>query len=227
MKYNKTFIAKSDTDSKSRTVTSLISTQVVDRDGDVVIAQGMDARDFIKSPTVFYNHNYDLPIGTGVLSKGDDYIKAVTTFPKRPDDHEGEWFPSTILSLFVAKVIRGFSIGFDPIQGGVRRATKADVEKFGEGVTQVINKWKLFEYSVAPLPANQDALSLAVSKSIITKSRAGELFPGVEIIAPKRKTIIFMQQPIKQKPKLKPKAPDVGRIVALAIKKQRGGLYDD
>ena len=225
-KQRKAFIAKSEADEQARTVTSLISTQVVDRDGDVMIAQGMDASDFNKSPTVFYAHDYTLPIGTGVITKGDDRIKAVTKFPERPENHVGEWFPDTILSLFAAKVIRGFSIGFEALEGGMRRASKADIEKYGDGVLQVFNKWKLFEYSVAPLPANQEALSFAVNKSILTKSRASELFPGVEIIAPKRKTIVFIDQPKRKIAKARPRK-NVGELVALAIKKKRGAIYDE
>lgn len=224
---NKTFIAKSEASAEKRTVTSLISTQVVDRDGDVMIAQGMDASDFAKSGTVFYNHNYELPVGSGAVSKGDDRITAVTKFPERPESHQGEWFPDTVLSLFAAKVIKGFSIGFDPIEGGVRRATKADVDKFGDGVKQVFSKWKLFEYSVAPLPANQEALALAVNKSIITKDRAGELFPGVAIEAPKRRTVVFIDKQIT-KPRHRP-APrrSVEDHAVMAVKKLTGGMYEE
>jgi phage head maturation protease len=224
-KITKTFIAKSETNTEARTVTSLISTQAIDRDGDVIMADGMDATDFIKSPTVFWNHDYAMPIGTGTLSKGDGFIQGITKFPERPESHEGEWFPDTVLSLFVAGVIKGFSIGFNPLDNGVRRANKADVQKFGEGVLQVFSKWKLFEYSVAPLPANQDALAIAVNKSMLTKAQAGTMFPGTEIVVPQRKTVIFFEEPAR-KPKRSKPTKSVSQMVAIAIKKRQGVMYE-
>src|SRR5690606_12721308 len=91
----------------------------------------------------------------------------------RPADHVGPWLPDTLLSLFQQGVLRGFSVGFLPVES--RRATRHDHERFGQNVERVHSKWKLLEYSVAPLPANPDALATAVSKGIITPEAAQQI----------------------------------------------------
>jgi hypothetical protein len=191
----------------------------------------MDASDFLKNPVVFFNHNYDQPIGKAEqIRKGDGQVTAVTRFPERPESHVGEWFPDTVLSMFVAGVLRGFSVGFDPMAGSPRKATKADTDKYGEGVRQVFSKWKLFEYSVAPLPCNQDALALSVNKGILSPDRAADLF-GVEIDPTpeptpepvKRRTVVLIERPRVTLPKRQ--APSVAEQAAVAIKKLRGEMY--
>lgn len=167
----KRFSANLDVNEGERAVTAMITTDSVDRDGDVMSPKGADLKDFAKSPTVFFNHNYNLPIGKTVALKRTDHgIEAKTVFAKRPETHEGEWLPDTIFSLFQQGVIKGFSIGFQPVKG--HPATDEDKIKFGNGVQYVFDGWKLLEYSVAPLPANQDALATAVSKGIISESEA-------------------------------------------------------
>jgi phage head maturation protease len=73
-----------------------------------------------------------------------------------------EWPADTILSLFQQKVLNAFSVGFTVTDA--REATKRDRARFGDGVRQVITDWKLVEFSVVPVPSNQDALAMAVSK---------------------------------------------------------------
>ena len=65
-KQRKAFIAKSEADEHARTVTSLISTQVVDRDGDVMIAQGMDASRE-NTQAVFENTDATIAVGGSPL----------------------------------------------------------------------------------------------------------------------------------------------------------------
>ena len=167
----KRFSANLDVNEGERAVTAWITTDSIDRDGDVMLPKGADLKDFAKSPTVFFNHNYDLPIGKTVALKRTDHgIQAKTVFAKRPESHEGEWLPDTVFSLFQQGVIKGFSIGFQPMKG--HPASDEDKIKFGDGVQYVFDGWKLLEYSVAPLPANQDALAEAVSKGVISKSAA-------------------------------------------------------
>jgi hypothetical protein len=55
-----------------------------------------------------------------------------------------------------------------PENNGARAATKADRAKFGGRIKRVFNRWKLLEVSIAPLPANQDALIEAVEKGLVT-----------------------------------------------------------
>jgi hypothetical protein len=170
-----------------RAVSAVISTTAVDRDREVLIPQGCNAKDFEKNPVIFLNHNYadfwgsdstteKLPIGKCVaLKRGDDAISFKMVFAERPANHpEGaEWTPDTLLALYQQGVMSAFSVGFIPVEG--RAATDKDVATFGADCRYVHSKWKLLEVSCVPLPANQEAVSLAVSKGILTQERADKL----------------------------------------------------
>jgi len=202
-----------------RTVTARISTISVDRDGEVLIPQGCDANEFTKSPTVFYNHNYALPVGRCEgIRRSCDNIEAKTRFAERPAEHKGEWLPDTVFSLLQQGVISGFSVGFTPIEG--RHPSKKDRESFGSRVRYVYNKWKLLEYSVAPLPANQDALVLAVSKGIVSLHAAQTLFPDMALPEKKVRRTVFVVTPPPPQPRL-----DVAESVRRRVLRSVGALY--
>lgn len=160
-----------------RIVRFVISTMDVDREGDVMIPQGCNTADFDKSPTVFWNHDYDRPIAKSVkFTREADRLLSDTEFPRRPEGHVGEWFPDTVLALIREGVINGVSIGFTPSASGMRKATPTDVKQFGDGCKRVFTMWNLLEYSVAPLPANQNALQLAYTKGAISAAACKSLF---------------------------------------------------
>ena len=85
-----------------RSDVSWISTESVDRVGDVVVARGMDDTQFRLNPLVTLGHDYDLPaVGRSAwrrrVSDGPLVgIKAKTVYPPRPDAWpDGEpWFTS-------------------------------------------------------------------------------------------------------------------------------------
>lgn len=174
----KAFSADVTVNEGERSVTARITTAAVDRDNEVLIPAGCNAKDFQANPVVFLNHSYwTLPVGkcTGI-QRDETGITAKTTFAERPKNHpEGqEWVPDTLFSLFQQGVLKGFSVGFIPIEA--RPATDKDVLDFGAGVRRVFSKWKLLEYSVAPLPCNQEAVAMAVSKGFIGADLAEKLF---------------------------------------------------
>lgn len=190
----KTFTADLSVADGDRCVTASISTIQVDRDGEVLIPQGCDATEFQRSPTVFYNHDYGLPIGRcESIRRTDNHVEAKTRFAKRPDGHEGEWLADTVFALIQQGVVNGFSVGFIPVEG--RHPSKSDRTKMGPKVRYVYSKWKLLEYSVAPLPCNQDALVMAVSKGVVSPHTAKQLFPQFDLEPPRTKRRIHMIVP--------------------------------
>lgn len=174
MKQTKAFSADVTVRDGEREVSAYISTAAVDRDGEVLVPQGMNSKDFEKNPVVFLGHTYyTLPVGQVVSLKRDDKgIMAKVKFATRPESHpyDQEWMPDTLLALFQQKVLRGFSVGFLPKES--RPATDRDVEVYGAGCRRVISKWTLLELSVAPLPCNQEAVALAVSKGMCSAAAA-------------------------------------------------------
>lgn len=145
--------------------TATISTDSIDRDGEVMVPQGMNSTDFERNPVVFWNHDYSMPVAKGLsLTRNDRSVVAVSEFASRPADFVGPFFPDFARALVEQGVVKGVSVGFMPMADGMRKATPADRDRYGDGVERVYSKWKLLEFSLAPLPANQDALISAVGK---------------------------------------------------------------
>ena len=174
-------------------IDATISTETIDRDGEVLVAQGMDATEFDANPVVFYNHDYAQPIGRVTeLRRGKGKVDATIEFAKRPSDFSGSYFPEFVESLVEQGIVKGISVGFVPAPGGVRKASQKDREDYGEDVRNVFSKWKLLEVSVAPLPANGEALVSAVRKGAVDRAAAERWLSyeapahSIEIEVPKR-----------------------------------------
>lgn len=179
MAVRKSFVAEIEVEEGERAVVATITTASVDREGEVVIPDGVKTTEFMNGGpgTVFWQHDYNVPIGKCVKIKRDgDRLVAKTVFASRPATHpEGkEWLPDTLFDLYRQKVIKGFSIGFQPLE--VRNATTRDKTLYGESCERVFSKTSLIEFSGVTVPANSDAVALAVSKGIVSKSAAKALF---------------------------------------------------
>lgn len=163
---HKLFQTKIATEPGARWVIARISTKAVDRDGDVLLPEGLNLADYNANPVVLESHDPNKPIGTAAIVKRDDDIVARVTFADRPASlpEAVEWRPDTIHDLYKQGVLRAFSVGFDVPPGGVRAADHRDKSQYGPRVRQVITNWDLAELSVVSVPANQEALATAVSK---------------------------------------------------------------
>jgi HK97 family phage prohead protease len=155
-----------------RAVIAKISTISVDRDGDVMLPSGADFTDFAKNPVVLFGHDAgQIPVGKAVaLQTRSRDIVAKVLFAERPKEHpeSQEWVPDTLLSLFQQGMLNAFSVGFTIDEE--REANRRDKARFGDDVYRVITGWKLVEFSVVPVPANQDALAVAVSKGYVEQN---------------------------------------------------------
>lgn len=149
-----------------RAVIARISTVAVDRDGDVLQPGGMDARSYELNSVVMYAHDYEqLPVGKVVSLKVD--AKAVTAkivFASRPASLPASepFLPDTLFSLYQQGVMRGWSVGFTV--ASERPATNRDRDTYGPGARRIVTGWTLIELSAVSIPANQEAVALAVGK---------------------------------------------------------------
>jgi len=156
----------------NRSCIATISTLSVDEEGESVLPEGIALDRFRKTMCVFYNHDYADPIGTcSWIKRTAKGLEALTIFPERPEGHEGEWRPDTILGLIACDppIIRGTSIGFGYIE--TRSPTQKDIDTFpntGNKLERVVSKSRLLEYSMTGLPMNEDCLITAVQKGILT-----------------------------------------------------------
>lgn len=205
-------------------IVAKLTTDSVDRDGEVLIPQGMNAKDYENNPVLFYNHDYANPIGTVAnLKRKDNAVVGELRFAQRPEDYKGDFFPTFVETLIRQGIVKGISVGFVPEEGGARHATKADKSKFGTGIKKVFNKWKLLEVSVAPLPANQDALVQAVDKGLVTSVQVKK-FCHIEL--PERPSTVTIKRTHKIKLRSQSYGDQMETAVNRAIRKRMGRLYE-
>lgn len=207
-----------------------ISTDSIDRDREVMIPEGMDATEWQKNPIIFWNHDHDRPIakGIGKLKRADHHIISIAEFAKRPDGFEGEFFPDFARTLVEQGIVKGVSVGFEPIDS--RKPTSDDRKKYGDMVERVTNRWRLFEWSLAPLQCNQDALIETVGKGLISVKQAKDVF-GITVeqqAQDTRKRYVIVLPPTGSGKRSAPKKSTVDVIETLVrtdIAKRQGKLF--
>jgi hypothetical protein len=179
--YRKTSTARPPTELNpgERSDVSWITTESIDRTGEVVLARGMNDSQFQSNPVVTLGHRYDLPpVGRSLWRKrvkdgappgGSSGIKAKTHYPPVPPSWPAgqAWLPDNVFALVQSGLLQGKSIGFLPTRVHVPDAEESRRAGWGETVGLVIDEWLLLEYACVSLPANQDALVEAVSKGAV------------------------------------------------------------
>jgi len=139
---------------------SLVSSDAIDRDGEVVLPKGLELTYFQKNPIVTFAHRYDeLPVGKAQwIRKVEGGIKAKTVYT---DAHE---MARACWQMTQEGILKGKSIGFLPTR--IRPPTGDELKSRPElkNANAIIETAVLLEYAVAPIPVNQDALVEAVAK---------------------------------------------------------------
>jgi hypothetical protein len=165
---------------------SWISEESIDRQGDIVLAAGMDDSHFRLNPLVTMNHAYWLPpVGTSLWRQqaADGPlrgIKAKTHYHPRPEawPADADWPADTAFTLVQAGLLRGKSVGFLPVK--IRRPGQEEIAQNPElsRVRFIIEKWILLEYSCVYLPAQQHAVVESVSKGLLAPEDLTLFAPG-------------------------------------------------
>lgn len=152
-------------DVEGRTLTAMVSTDSVDRDGDVLVPAGWELENYRKNPVVLWAHDYGrLPIAkTLAIEPWEHGLMAMVQFAEHA-------FAQDVFQLYVGGFLRAFSVGFMPKEWAPRP---------GEGLRgYLITKAELLEFSAVPVPANQDALVLAAKAATLCGiGRPGERRP--------------------------------------------------
>lgn len=150
-----------DFDPKTASASFIISTVSQDRDGDVMKPEGcLDTlHTYQANPVVLFDHGEDIKIPIGMSETPDDHRCTIEVLP---DKIKGRVFfhcetleSSQIARLTEKKVLRAASIGYKGID-----ADPVDPRRPRNGM--VYNLWELVEWSIVPVPANQDALLQAL-----------------------------------------------------------------
>lgn len=153
----------------SREVVAAISADTVDRDGEVVVPSGMRRRGH-SGMTVFYNHDTKLPIGSCQWVKASaGRLLAKHRFTDRTE------LGRDMFALVQDGVLRSYSIGFLPMSAGTA-PTDAELREHPgwKGARRVFRDFDLLEYSLVGVPANPDAVQIAVAKGMVSQ-QTGDL----------------------------------------------------
>ena len=146
---------------EERTVRFKISSEVVDRDGDILIAKGCDFTNFAKNPQFLNFHNYhEFPLGIpknwGVEGNAvycDVYFPTINELSTNPAEaSEKAKLVDFTYHCYKTGMLNAVSVGFI--------AKDADPNKETGGF--IIKDWELLEFSAVAVPANQDAIAQAV-----------------------------------------------------------------
>ena len=133
----------------------IINTGTYDRDRDRVLPSGAQIENYLKNPVVQWGHNYREPwstIGrTNELIITPEQIEA--DFDLRPAANENDP-QNVVILLWDGGWINAASIGFNP--NVAPKGTRAWEENERGGYDY--NAWELLEWSLVPIPANQEAL---------------------------------------------------------------------
>ena len=124
----------------------IISSEHVDRTGEIVRQDGLNSDLYMKNPVILNSHNY-YGIENIVGKTTKLYKEVINGVPCTLAD--GVWAPTEAgqmaKQLWDAKCLSAASVGFIP-------------EEFDANNASVITKWQLLEYSMVPVPANGEAV---------------------------------------------------------------------
>lgn len=160
-----------------RTVRFTISKEVVDRDGDILRASGVDFSNYMKNPVFLPFHNTrEFPLGkVKQFWVESDEVKADVYFPTIEELSSDPTQASEKARLvdftyycYKTGMLNAVSVGFIPLEW-IETETGYD-----------IIKWELLEFSAVAVPANQDAIAEAVksfgddfAKGFISEVKSG------------------------------------------------------
>lgn len=151
---------------EDRTLVAYATTKTVDSYNEVLLPDSFDLERYRKNPVLMWGHDYRLPpIGRSMWIKPDS--KGLLFKPQFAKTQ----FAEDVFNLYREGFLRGFSVGFDP---------KAWLSPQDEEYQKLLAKWgiegqpdriytknELYEVSAVPLPANEDALMLAINDGVI------------------------------------------------------------
>lgn len=145
--YTKAFVEKIDKDE----IVAIASSDIEDRQGEVVDVGGWDLDNFIKAPRLLWGHDHQkLPVGK--VTKIWVEKSATPKLMFKAQFQTVTEFGKAVKKLFDQGFLNTFSVGFKPIDSEHDEDVKSGLR---------FTKQELLEISVVNVPANPEALTLA------------------------------------------------------------------
>jgi uncharacterized protein len=159
-------------DENEMTLTAAISTDAVDRMREVLDPAGVDLKHYQKNPVVLFGHDYNRPpIGKAMwVRKDGQMIISKVKFANTP-------FAIEIFDLYKEGFMKSFSVGFIPKE---TEWGKEEDRNNAKKPRLTYRKWELLEFSAVPVPANPEALALAMQKGLLKDESLIKSFEQVE-----------------------------------------------
>lgn len=132
-------------------LTFVISSEEVDRHGDVVLAQGWRLQAYLQNPVFLWAHDYRLPVIGRALAVWPEPGQLLARLQFAPTD-----FASQVAALYRGGYQHGVSVGFRPLRYEERRDSRT-----GAFLGIRFLEQELLEVSAVPVPANRRALRRA------------------------------------------------------------------
>lgn len=150
-----------------RTLEFIGSTEMQDRDGEVIRANGWNLKNYQQNPVFMWAHNYTAPpIGKASAVWVDDKsLKFNIEFADR-DTYE---FADTVYRLYKGGFLKATSVGFLPEDWEDGDGEKEPRRSY--------TKQELLELSAVPVPSNPEALVSARDSGVITAKEFKDLKP--------------------------------------------------
>ena len=182
----------------------VISTDEVDRHGDVILAQGWRVDAYRNNPAFLWAHDYARPVIGRAVEVWQDPHRLLARMKFAPTE-----FAQEVAMLYRTGYQRGVSVGFKPLRYEERRH-----EKTGAFLGIRFLEQELLETSAVPVPANRNALRRALDQAPL----AGEylrLVDAIEhaVVAPSDSVdLADFRVPEEIWPELMARVDDIGKL---------------
>lgn len=195
-------LAASDVSDEERTIVGTITTNAVDRYGEIVEPDGAILDAYLKNPVVLLNHMSWMPaVGRCLWIKPQG--KGLVAKTQFADTDAGR----DVYELYKGGFMKAWSIGFLPVKWEDGN-TDSGKMKWRRRFTQ----WELLEYSAVTVPANPEAVSKAMelcgSQCVrgllsmqLTQTERGILAPDPDPIQTEPGSVVDLEQMIDERMK--------------------------
>lgn len=146
---------------EGRIIERIVTTEAVDRDGDLIRYSGVDNKNYRTNPVVLYAHDGNgLPVGRSIKEWSDSSIKGWKSWDLYFDTElDTTGFGDIVFRFVKSGAMTGGSIGFLPLEARWDHTPK-ERNELGLGVYGVeYIKIEKLEHSACSVPANQEALA--------------------------------------------------------------------
>jgi len=167
---------------------AIINTPREDREGDIIVPQGVQLENYCKNPVVLWEHGLgeitrpiakcQLPNGELALEVEDEQISAISFFTDKCLES------LQIFHLIAEGLVRATSVRALPIKSSVRKTSNS-------GVGIILEKWELIEWSWGALGVNPDAIARTIDRGTIEGRKiTNPLLKSLKAVLPTEKTTV-------------------------------------